>query len=311
MVYQAAIETYSGRVEEVTIGKGEDSLRVGGETTLPFHFFEGRLPNPPRLALEVSNVVEEREEEVFKDFEDVMDDPVAWAKKYVKELGTEIISLQLFRTDAKGKHIPVEEVAATAAEVVKSVHAAIIVYGTGEPEEDKELLTKIAGICAGGNLLVGPAKKENYKEMAAAALEYGHCLIAQAPLDINASKQLNIMLTREGIPTNRIVIDPLSSALGYGMEYSYSIMERIKLAGLLHNDRMMQMPVIANIGGDCWKTKEAKENSAQGVLWEGITALSFILAGANIVVIKSPETYKLIHQILRKHLREEEIYVRE
>lgn len=90
------------------------------------------------------------------------------------------------------------------------------------------------------------------------------------------------------------------------MEYTYSVMERIKLAALVHNDKMMQMPIIANIGAECWKTKEAKEDITQGVLWEGITALCFILAGANIVLLKSPHTYKLTQQILSKHLTDVE-----
>lgn len=304
MAYQAAIESYCGNVEEVILGSSDNSIRVGGETTLPFHSFEGTLPNPPKLALEVSSCRQsDGVEETLKDFEDVMDEPAACAKKYVVELGAEIISLQLSRTDARGKDIPVEEVAAIAADVVKSVSAAVIVYGTGEPEGDRELLSKVAEVCAGGKVLLGPVKKENYREITAAALKHGHCLIAQTPLDVNASKQLNIMLAKEGIPTNRIVIDPLSSALGYGMEYSYSVMERIKLAAIVHNDKMMQAPLIANIGAECWKTKEAKDDSAQGVLWEGITALCFILAGANIVVLRSPHTYKLIQQMLSKHLK--------
>lgn len=307
MVYQAAIETYSGKLEEVLIGKGENSLRVGGEAALPFHSFEGILPNPPKLALEVSHIGQPgRSEEAFKDFEDVMDEPAAWAKKYVKELGAEIISLQLASTDAKGKDIPIEEIAEIAAEVTRSVRAAVIVYGTGDPEGDRELLPKVAEVCAGDDLLLGPVKKENYKEIAAACLKYDHRLIAQTPLDVNATKQLNIMLVKEGISADRIVIDPLSSALGYGMEYSYSVMERVKLAALAHNDKMMQMPIIANIGAECAKTKEAKDDSTQGVLWEGITALCLVLAGANIVVLKNPHAYKLMQQMLRKYLTDKE-----
>jgi acetyl-CoA decarbonylase/synthase complex subunit delta len=281
MEYQAAIETYSGKMEEVLIGKGKGSLRIGGETTLPFHFFEGTLPNPPKLALEVSH---EKQSD--------------WPQEAFK---AEIISLQL--SDASGKDI--KEIAATTAKIVKSVTVPVIVYGTGEPGRDRELLPVVAEACAGEGLLLGPAKKENYREIAAACLKYGHCLIAQTPLDVNATKQLNIMLTKEGISPDRIVIDPLSSALGYGMEYTYSVMERIKLAALAHNDKMMQMPIIANIGAECWKTKEAKEDDAQGILWEGITALCFILAGANIVVLRSPHTYKLVQQMLSKYLKKE------
>jgi acetyl-CoA decarbonylase/synthase complex subunit delta len=95
-------------------------------------------------------------------------------------------------------------------------------------------------------------------------------------------------------PAERVVIDPESAALGYGMEYSFSLMERVKQIGVITKDNMTMMPIIADLGGECWKTKQAKENKEQGLLWEGITALSLLLAGANIIVLRHPETLTLI-----------------
>jgi acetyl-CoA decarbonylase/synthase complex subunit delta len=115
-------------------------------------------------------------------------------------------------------------------------------------------------------------------------------------MDINLMKELNIKLAKT-FPPEKIVIDPISSALGYGMEYSFTIAERTKQIGVIHKDAMTQMPIIANIGLDCWKTKEAKESKDQGIAWEGITALSMLLAGANLLVLRHPETLKLVKEL--------------
>lgn len=296
MEYQPAVESYSGKVQEISLGR----VKIGGENVLPFHLFEGEMPNLPGLALEVSTVKPpDWERSIFTGFQETMDNPIDWAKQYIADLEVEVISLQLATNDVAGKEIPPDNIVAAAAEVIQAVAAAIIVYGTGNVDMDKEILPKIAETCT-DNLFLGPVKKENYKEIAAACLKYGHGIVAQTPLDINAAKQLNTMIIREDFPLDKIIIDPLSSALGYGMEYSYSVMERIKLAGLAHNDKMMQMPIIANIGAECQKTKEAKEDEEQGALWEGMTAISFAVAGANIIVLRSPLAYRLVRQMLKE-----------
>ena len=110
-------------------------------------------------------------------------------------------------------------------------------------------------------------------------------------------KELNVKLSKF-FPTDRIVIDPLTSGLGYGMEYGFSLIERVKQIGIMTKDSMTMMPIIANIGGECWKTKQAKENKKQGLLWEGITAVSLLLAGANILVLRHPETLKLLKETM-------------
>jgi len=131
-----------------------------------------------------------------------------------------------------------------------------------------------------------------------AVLDHGHAIIAQAPLDINLLKELNIKLGKF-FPPEKVVIDPMSSALGYGMEYSFTITERVKQVGVIFKDAMTQMPVIANLAGECWKTKQAKDSKEQGLLWEGVTALSLLLAGANILVVRHPETMRLIREMMK------------
>ena len=297
MEYKAPLETYSGKVAEVVIGRGDKALKIGGENVLPFHFFEGKIENRPRLALEILDSTPQNWTEwEFRPYKDVLSDPVTWAKKCF-ELGADLVCLRLVSTDPAGVNAPADKAAAVVKQVAAAISTPLIVYGSGDETKDIEVLGKVAEVCAGENLLLGPVAKENYEPISKAALDHGHCIIAQSPLDINLEKELNVKLLKT-FPRERIVIDPLSSALGYGMEYSFTIMERTKHIGVMFGDNTMQMPIIADLGSECARTKQAKENEKQGLLWEGITAISLLLAGANIVVLRQPENCKLMKEVI-------------
>ncbi len=298
MEYRAPIESYSGVVREITIGKGEKALKIGGENILPFHFFdEGSLPNPPIFALEVWDMEPtDWPEWLLEPFKDVVSDPIKWAKR-CENFGANAISFYLTSTDPATKGSPADEAAALTKNVAEAITIPLIVYGSGDDKKDAEVLPKVAEVCDGMNLLIGPVLKENYEVVGKAILAHGHLAIAQTPLDINLLKELNVKLCHF-FPAERIVIDPLSSALGYGMEYSFTLIERVKQIGIIVKDSMTQMPMIANLGGECWKTKQSKESKEQGLLWEGITALSLLLAGANILILRHPEALRLIKETM-------------
>lgn len=299
MEYSQPIEQYPGKIREVVLGKEGKTAKVGGENTLPLHFFEGSLPNPVRFALEVYDMEPEGWAPwVVEPFKDVLIDPVRWAIKCVNEFLADIIFLQLISTSPSGKNASPEEAARTVKNVAEAVFAPVIVYGSGDATKDVLVLTKVAEACAGMNLFLGPVTKDNYKEIVKAASEYGHGIVAQSLLDINLTKELNIKICQTFSP-DKILIDPLSAALGYGLEYSFSTMERIKQAAVIHNDEMLQMPIIANVASDVWKTKEAKENEEQAIMWEVITAVSLLIAGANILVLRHPKTLRLIKEVIR------------
>jgi acetyl-CoA decarbonylase/synthase complex subunit delta len=292
MQYRAPIEAYTGTVREVTIGTGAKALKLGGETALPYHFFDqGAIPNPPRLALEVWDMPPTGWAQwVVEPFEDVISDPVRWAQKCVS-YGAAAVCLRLMNADPSAGDTPPEATAQTVKAVAEAIPVPLIVYGPDDEKKNAAVLARVAEVCRGQNLLLGPAVKENYEAIAKAVQEHGHCLVAQTSLDINLMKELNIKICKS-FPPDRVVIDPVSSALGYGMEYSFSIMERIKQTGVIFKDNMTQMPIVANLAGECWKTKEAKEDKKQGLLWEGITAVSLLLAGANMAVLRHPETLR-------------------
>ena len=297
MEYKAPVETYTGKVAEVVIGKGDKAIKIGGENVLPFHFFEGAIQNRPKIALEVWDMDPTAWAEwVREPYKDVLTDTVAWAKKALG-YGADLICLRLMSTDPAGANAPAEAAAATVKKVVDAIKVPVIVYGCGDEAKDVEVLTRVAAACSGEKLLLGPVVKENFEPISKAAMDHGHNIIAQTPLDINLEKELNVKLLKT-VPPDRIVIDPLSSALGYGMEYSFTIMERTKHIGVMFGDTTMQMPIIADLGNESWKTKQAKVSKEQGILWESIAAVSLLLAGANLVVLRHPESSKYIREVI-------------
>ena len=298
MKYEPPLETFSEKIRETILGQGDKAVKIGGENTFPFHFFEGSLPNSPGLSLEILD----REPDnwapaVLEPVQDVISDPTEWAKRCVEVFGAEILCLRLLSTDPMDKDVSPKEAAELTGRVVDAVDVPLIVWGTGVEDKDSQVLMEVARTCNGKNLILGPVVKGNYGEVAKCALENGHTIVAQASMDANLTKELNIALCKF-FPAEKIIIDPTSSALGYGFEYTFSIIEEIKQYGLIQKDKMMQMPVLADIGGDCWRTKEAKKNREQGILWEAITGISFLLAGANLLILRHPETLKLIKEMM-------------
>ncbi|HJX70606.1 MAG TPA: hypothetical protein VJ346_01600, partial [Bacteroidales bacterium] len=151
--------------------------------------------------------------------------------------------------------------------------------------------------------------QENYRTIAGAALAYGHCLVAQSPIDVNIGKQLNILLTNMDVKKEQIVMDTLTGAIGYGIEYTYSVMERIRLTGL-NGDKMLAAPMIISPGIECSKIKEykaaEKDFPAWGNLekrscaWELSTAVTLLYSGADILIMYHPEAAMAIKKAIFK-----------
>ncbi len=313
MAFEAPLESYNGKIREVTIGKGDSAVTVGGENTLSFYNWEGNLPHKPLIAFEVFDIVPENwPAAALEPFKDVTSDPVPWAVKCEKEYEAEMICLQLVGTDPNGLDKSPDEAASLVKAVLDKVSVPVIVYGSGNVGKDAEVMKKVAQVGEGANLLIGPAVEDNYKQIAAAALGYNHNVVAQTPIDVNIAKQLNILITQLGLDASKIVIDPSTGALGYGIEYTYSVMERLRLAALQQNDEMTQMPLICNLGKEVWRTKEAKvseeeepcwgDAAKRGILWEAVTAVSLMISGADILIMRHPEAVSVVKKVRDKLL---------
>lgn len=313
MYFQIPKNEYTGKINTVKLGKGELEIEIGGETCLPFHTFEGKIPNKPIVAIEVyDSKPEEWPESVGKYYRDVYDDPVKWAKKCIDEFGAEAICLQLVSTNPDVGNMKPEEAAELTRKVREAINKPLIVYGAGSLENIAEVMKKVSEKNTDTNILIGWAEEDNYKTIAAAAMGYNNNLIALNPLDVNIAKQLNILLTQLGLPPQKIVMDPSTSSVGYGIEYCYSAMERLRIAALLQDDKMTQMPMICNLAPEVWKVKEVRGSEEQypqwgnleerGINWEAISAMSMLMAGADIVVMRHPKAVSLVKEIIRELL---------
>jgi acetyl-CoA decarbonylase/synthase complex subunit delta len=305
MAFEIPKISYNGAIKEIPLGKEGNPVIVGGETCYPFYLFEGEMPHPPKIAMEVYDAPpEEWAQAALAPFADVINDPAAWAQKCVASYGAEMIALQLASTDPNAQNAP----AVQAVEVTKKVAAAIevpfVVWGSGNLEKDTEVLKMIAEECAGENLILGPVEEGSYKALGAASLAYQHTIAASTPIDINLAKQLNILLGNLGVPDERIIVDPTVAGLGYGLEYCYSVMERDRMAALTQEDERLQFPIVCNVAKEVWKVKEAKISEEEapflgdplkrGVLLEAMTGLLLLLSGGDILIMRHPDAVQLV-----------------
>jgi acetyl-CoA decarbonylase/synthase complex subunit delta len=303
--FEFAKETYSGGIKEITLGQGDKAVKVGGESCYPFYSFEGEMPHKPKVAMEIWDIEpEEWPEAALSPFKDVISDPAAWAKKCVDEYGAEMIVLQLKSTDPNGNDASADDAAATVKKVLDAIDVPLIIWGTASSEKDEEVLKKIAEECQGKNLILGPVEDKNHKGIGAAAMGFGHTLISSSPIDVNLAKQCNILLENLGVSMDKLIIDPTTGGLGYGLEYSYSVMERIRMAALAQGDDKLQLPLINNLGNEVWKCKEAKQPvdeaptlgdpEKRGILMEAVGAVAYLMSGSDVLIMRHPESIRLV-----------------
>jgi acetyl-CoA decarbonylase/synthase complex subunit delta len=303
--FEFAKETYSGEIKEITLGQGDKAVTVGGESCYPFYSFEGEMPHKPKVAMEIWDLApEEWPEAALSPFKDVISDPAAWAKKCVDEYGADMIVLQLKSTDPNGNDASADDAAATVKKVLAAIDVPLIIWGTASVEKDEEVLKKIAEECQGKNLILGPVEDKNHKGIGAAAMGFGHTVISSSPIDVNLAKQCNILLENLGVSMDKMIIDPTTGGLGYGLEYSYSVMERIRMAALAQGDDKLQLPMINNLGNEVWKCKEAKQPvdeapilgdpEKRGILMEAVGAVAYLMGGSDVLIMRHPESIRLV-----------------
>ncbi|MBN1304642.1 MAG: acetyl-CoA decarbonylase/synthase complex subunit delta [Anaerolineales bacterium] len=297
-------DKWPGSIKTVTIGATAaeggtraKTITIGGQNTMPFMHFENPISNTPVIALEIkSRKPEDWSALLAEVWGDAMDDPARWAKM-AEDSGADLIVLALTLEDE-----PADAVAATKA-VLEASGLPLIVWGPGQSDIDNELLVAVAEATKGERLVLGLCEDSNYRTIVATAMANDHLVIARTPMDVNLAKQLNILITDMGLPAERILMDPTTGALGYGIEYGYSVMERLRLAAL-QGDGMTQLPMIVTPGFETWKTKEAKVNEgvpaewgdwlSRSIHWETLTAVSLLESGADIVVLRHPESVSRI-----------------
>ena len=300
--------SYTGKIKEITLGGGDKAVTVGGETVYPFYLFEGEMPRQPKVAMEVWDCPPDGwAEAALEPFAGVTDDPVAWAKKCIEDYGAEMICLQLISTDPNGMDRGADEATEVVKKVADAIDVPLIVWGTANHDKDTAVLTKVAEVCQDKSLTLGPVEEANHKRIGAAAIGYKHTVVASTPIDINLAKQLNILLGNLGVPDNQIAVDPTVSGIGYGIEYCYSVMERMRMAGLTQQDDKLQFPIICNVSKEVWKSKEVHlpdnelmmgDAKKRGIFLEAMSAMVLMLAGGDVLIMRHPEAIKLIKEMI-------------
>jgi len=320
MAQELMLEKWSGAVSVINIGSTKNEggtrskvIQVGGQAALPFLFQEGAIPHKPVIAFEIWDI-EPRDwtQELNKSYAGVLAEPFAWAQKCVKEYKAELLCVRLQGAHPDFTDKSPDEEAKFIAELLKKVDVPLIILGCGDDTKDNLVLPACCEAAKTERCLVGSAAQDNYKTLTAAVLADGHTIIAESPIDINIAKQLNILISDMGLPLERIVINPTIGALGYGLEYAYSIMERARLAAL-SGDKMMACPFICLVGQEAWRAKEAKAKSSEfplwgpeterGIVWEAMTATALIQAGADILVMRHPKAAEKVNKYIEELMK--------
>lgn len=308
-------EKWTHRINTVTLGATKEqggtrtrTVTVGGETTLPFLTFEGEMPYRPVVAGLVVDVVPDTWPEVLREaIGPEINSPAEWAQKCAEDFKVDLICLKLYGPDPSGPNLSPTQAAETVRKVLEAMGLPLIIWGCGDEMKDNEVLPECSQAAKGENCLLGSATDKNYRTMAAIGKADRHKLIAEAPVDINIAKQVNILLQDAGFDLSDVVMGQITAALGYGFDYVYTIFERVRIAGL-KGDKLMALPQIANVGWETWKVKEAMadedilpgwgELRKRGPRWEAVAAANYIQAGADIVVLAHPEAIALTREMI-------------
>ncbi len=295
METQLALEKWTGVISTLTIGASKEdggsrgnTVKIGGQNSLPLLFKEGNIPNPPAIAFEIWDIPPlDWPEELVSAYGKALNDPFEWANKCVSEFKAQLLCVKMQGTHPDFGNKGPQEAAKFISELLNKVKVPLVIIGSGDDAKDNLIMPACSEAAKHERCLIGCAVQDNYKTLVASVLADGHNIIAESPIDINIAKQLNILISDMGLSLERIVINPTIGALGYGLEYAYSILERARLAAL-SGDKTLASPFICFVGQEAWRAKEAKIDPDHGIIWETITATSLIQSGADLLIMRHP-----------------------
>jgi len=307
------VEEYPGRIVEVKLGatKGEGGTRgrsivIGGERSPAFYLFENPPPRLPVISFDVFDMKVPLAKAVKMHVKDVMEDPVAWAKLAVDKFGADMITLHLVSVDPLLKDTAPKEAAKTVENVLQAVDVPLIVGGCGDPVKDMDVFEKAAEVAEGERVLISSVTRDMDIERSAGFVKkHGHIALAFTPMDLNLARELNRRLY-EHLPKEQIVMDTTTAALGYGLDYAFTLMERARLAALM-GDPELQHPMSSGTT-NAWAAREAWMEMApewgprelRGPVWETVTALTLLLAGVDLFMMMHPAAVRTVKEVIKE-----------
>ncbi len=193
------------------------------------------------------------------------------------------------------------------SQIIKETNLPVIISTLSTTENKLDIIMHLAKTIQPPLIFAG-IEESNYKEIIPNLIDTKHLIIARTPIDINLTKELNILIRDMGFSLDRLIIDPTAAALGYGLDYAYSIIERIKFAAL-NGDTTLNLPIISMCAEEVYRAKETKSNDFpenwghlkdRALIWELTTASAFISAGANIVTLANPKSIEYFNKVFKE-----------
>lgn len=306
MPFKSAAQTYSASINTVTLGVGENAIKLGGSNVDALCSFDAPIANKPLVGLEILDSGIDKTlpklAEIFAGCETVPEQ----AKKAAALPGVDFVTIRFASADPNGANVSIEDCVALAKEVAAAVDAPLCFEGSKNIEKDAQLFEALAEGLQGKNVLLLSAREENYKVVAASAgMAYNQKFGAESAVDINLAKQLNVLIGQMGTPSDSFVMNLGSSCVGYGFEYLLSTIDRVRAAALDQNDVQLQMPIVTPVASEAWGVKEAitEEEDApefwgareeRGVQMEIATAAAVLAAGSDAVILGHPDSVETI-----------------
>lgn len=300
---------YTQDIQEITLGatKGQGGTRgntvtIGGHTVPAWDLFQAPPKNPPIIAADVFDMPISLAKAVKTHYKEVMDDPAEWAKLVVDKFGADVVTLHLISTDRQLGDTSPNNAAKIIEDVLQAVKVPILIGSAGDPVKDGPVLVKAAEVCEGERTLLCSATVDIYEPIAEAAKKHDQVVLSWTSIDINQQKELNRRLF-EWLKPEQIIIDPTTAALGYGLEYAFTIMQRMRIGGLL-GDEELRFPISSGTTNawaarEAWlKNPELGPRELRGPIWESVTALALLLAGGDLFMMMHPAAIKTVHDLV-------------
>jgi acetyl-CoA decarbonylase/synthase complex subunit delta len=299
---------YPGRIFEVKVGNTPPlgtrggTMVIGGAVDLPFFNNRPEAAAKPHVAMQVQSPPQNIPQDLLRSLGELLNDPVEWAEYCAEKCKADAVELR-FNLANCGVDQGLERVRELTKRLLRELDVPLIFSCPDSKELEPLVLETVAALAEGERVLLASARLDNeYARIAQAAISNQHVVLASTDCDPPSQKILNDKLLALGLPREQLVIDPTTAALGYGLEYSISIVEQIRI-NALKGDKSLQMPIAA-FPANSWSAREANLSDVEedsppiGVMWELTSALVMFLAGADLLVMIHPESTRRFRALL-------------
>ncbi|MBN1214324.1 MAG: CO dehydrogenase/acetyl-CoA synthase subunit delta [Candidatus Lokiarchaeota archaeon] len=302
---------YPGEIETIQfIRKNGKTATIGGEKVPPFYNFLGlekKNPNPPLVTYDVFDMGDKMmlPKPIKEEYGEVLGNPAEWAKFAVEKFGAECITFHSLGIDPGTLDWPISKSRKIFEDILQTVKVPVIIGCSGNKEKDVELFKELSEISQDDVLMLSAADKATWEEIIPLAVKFDHNCLLWTSLDLNNQIKMNKDAIELGLPRDRIVMDPTCATLGYGMEYSFSIYQRMRIAGLL-GEKDLAFPISGGTT-NAWGAREAWMSESKtpsdwgkreyrGPIWEILNALSLALVGLDLAM--------MFHPIAASHIKD-------